>query len=25
VTRVDLQKLANAAGGFGIGDKGVVR
>jgi hypothetical protein len=25
VTRVDLQKLANAAGGFGIGDKGVTR
>jgi hypothetical protein len=25
VTRVDLQKLANSAGGFGIGDKGVTR
>jgi hypothetical protein len=23
VTRVDLQKLANSAGGFGIGNKGV--
>jgi hypothetical protein len=25
VTRTDLQKLANAAGGFGINDKGVIR
>lgn len=25
ISRVDLQKLANAAGGFGVGDKGVVR
>jgi hypothetical protein len=25
VTRVDLQKLANSAGGFGIGNKGFVR
>ena len=24
VTRTDLQRLANAAGGFGVGDKGVV-
>jgi hypothetical protein len=23
VTRTDLQKLANAAGGFGVGDKGI--
>lgn len=25
VTRTDLQKLANAAGGFGVGNKGMVR
>jgi hypothetical protein len=25
VSRTDLQRLANAAGGFGIGDKGIVR
>ncbi len=25
VSRTDLQRLANAAGGFGVGDKGVVR
>jgi len=25
VTRTDLQRLANAAGGFGVGDKGIVR
>ncbi|MDR3535606.1 MAG: hypothetical protein P4L71_03815 [Acetobacteraceae bacterium] len=25
VTRTDLQKLANAAGGFGVGNKGIVR
>jgi hypothetical protein len=25
VTRTDLQRLANAAGGFGVGDKGLVR
>jgi hypothetical protein len=25
VTRVDLQRLANAAGGFGVGNKGIVR
>jgi hypothetical protein len=25
VSRTDLQRLANAAGGFGIGDKGMVR
>jgi len=25
VSRTDLQRLANAAGGFGVGDKGIVR
>lgn len=25
VTRPDLQRLANAAGGFGVGDKGIVQ
>jgi hypothetical protein len=25
VNRTDLQRLANAAGGFGIGNKGIVR
>jgi hypothetical protein len=25
VTRTDLQRLANAAGGFGVGEKGIVR
>ncbi len=25
VTRTDLQKLANAAGGFGVGNKGIAR
>jgi hypothetical protein len=25
VSRTDLQRLANAAGGFGIGDKGIVK
>jgi hypothetical protein len=25
VSRTDLQRLANAAGGFGVRDKGVVR
>jgi hypothetical protein len=25
ISRTDLQRLANAAGGFGIGDKGIVR
>ena len=25
VSRTDLQRLANAAGGFGVGDKGMVR
>jgi hypothetical protein len=25
VSRTDLQRLANVAGGFGVGDKGVVR
>jgi hypothetical protein len=25
VNRTDLQRLANAAGGFGVGDKGIVR
>lgn len=25
VSRTDLQRLANAAGGFGIGEKGIVR
>ena len=25
VSRADLQRLANAAGGFGVGDKGIVR
>lgn len=25
VSRTDLQRLANAAGGFGVGDKGLVR
>ncbi len=25
ISRTDLQRLANAAGGFGVGDKGVVR
>jgi hypothetical protein len=25
VSRTDLQRLANAAGGFGIGDKGITR
>jgi hypothetical protein len=25
VTRTDLQRLANVAGGFGVGDKGIVR
>ena len=24
VSRTDLQRLANAAGGFGVGDKGIV-
>ena len=25
LSRTDLQRLANAAGGFGVGDKGIVR
>jgi hypothetical protein len=25
VSRTDLQRLANSAGGFGVGDKGIVR
>jgi hypothetical protein len=25
VSRTDLQRLANAAGGFGVGDKGIIR
>jgi len=25
ISRTDLQRLANAAGGFGVGDKGIVR
>ncbi len=25
VSRTDLQRLANAAGGFGVGNKGIVR
>ncbi len=25
VSRTDLQRIANAAGGFGVGDKGIVR
>ncbi len=25
ISRTDLQRLANAAGGFGVGDKGIIR
>jgi hypothetical protein len=25
LSRIDLQRLANAAGGFGVGDKGIIR